>query len=50
MDAGRPGSMSTGSLASPIPDLIDPRHKQSGPLGKLLAGDALFEALADEAA
>jgi len=36
-------------LSSPVTDLIDARHRQSGGLGELLAGDALLEPLADQA-
>jgi hypothetical protein len=39
--------VTTRGLASPVTDLIDPRHRQANCLGKLLAGDALGESLAN---
>jgi hypothetical protein len=38
------------SYPSPVADLIDPRHRQPGRLGELLARDSLLESLADQAA
>jgi hypothetical protein len=38
------------SYPSPVADLIDPRHRQPGRLGELLAGNAALEPLADQTA